>query len=89
MLSFSISYWDLVKFHYFADTTEREDKGWKQAQREGEEHVVLVNGLGLTLHVSVKLCKFILYCVKQCKYTCKNKYIYTILHGYVKQCIYF
>jgi hypothetical protein len=24
MLSFSISYWDLLKFPYFADTTERE-----------------------------------------------------------------
>jgi hypothetical protein len=35
MLSFSISAdWDLVKFHYFADTTERED------QREGEEDKV-------------------------------------------------
>jgi hypothetical protein len=30
MLSFSISYWDLMKFHYFADTTERGDRGWKR-----------------------------------------------------------
>jgi hypothetical protein len=22
MLSFNISYWDLIKFHYFVDTTE-------------------------------------------------------------------
>jgi hypothetical protein len=38
MLSFNISYWDLVKFHYFADTTEREeivDEG------EGEDRVTL------------------------------------------------
>jgi hypothetical protein len=27
MLSYSISYWDLTKFPYFADTTERGDKG--------------------------------------------------------------
>jgi hypothetical protein len=30
MLSFSISYPDLIKFPYFADTTEREDRGEKQ-----------------------------------------------------------
>ncbi len=34
MLSFSISYWDLIKFHYLADTTERGDREWKQAQRQ-------------------------------------------------------
>jgi hypothetical protein len=36
MLSFSISYWDLIKFAYFVDTTERGDRGWKQAQRQGD-----------------------------------------------------
>jgi hypothetical protein len=36
MLSFSIFYWDLIKFHYCADTTERGDMGWKQAQRQGD-----------------------------------------------------
>jgi hypothetical protein len=36
MLSFSISYWDLIKFHYFANTIERQDMGWKQAQRHGD-----------------------------------------------------
>jgi hypothetical protein len=41
MLSFSISYWGLLKFPYFADITERGDRGWKQAQREGEERVIL------------------------------------------------
>jgi hypothetical protein len=30
MLSFSISYWDLIKFHYFEDTTERGDRVWKR-----------------------------------------------------------
>jgi hypothetical protein len=35
MLSFSISYWDLLKCLYFADTTERGDRGWKDAQRQG------------------------------------------------------
>jgi hypothetical protein len=36
MLSFIISYWDIIKFPYFADTIERGDRGWKQAQREGD-----------------------------------------------------
>jgi hypothetical protein len=30
MLSFSISYWDLIKFHSFAVTTERGDRVWKR-----------------------------------------------------------
>jgi hypothetical protein len=30
MLSFRISYWDLIKFPYFADTTERVDGGGKE-----------------------------------------------------------
>jgi hypothetical protein len=30
MLSFSISYRDLIKFHYFADTGERGDRVWKR-----------------------------------------------------------
>jgi hypothetical protein len=38
-----VSYWDLIKFHYFAYTTERGDRirGWKQAQRQGEDRVTL------------------------------------------------
>jgi len=32
MLSFSISYWDLIKLPHFVDTTERRDKG----EREGD-----------------------------------------------------
>ncbi len=36
VLSFSISYWDLIKFPSFADTTKRGDKGWKEAQRQGD-----------------------------------------------------
>jgi len=36
MVSFSISYWDLIKFPYFADTTERGDRRWKQAQSQGD-----------------------------------------------------
>jgi len=35
MLSFNISYWDLIKFLYFADTTEREDREWKQGPKTG------------------------------------------------------
>jgi len=33
--------WPLIKFPYFADTIEREDSGWKQAQRQGEDRVTL------------------------------------------------
>jgi hypothetical protein len=33
VLSCSISYWDLIKCPYFADTTERGDRGWKEAER--------------------------------------------------------
>jgi hypothetical protein len=41
ILSCSISYWDLIKYPYFADTTERGDRGWKEAQRQGEDRVNL------------------------------------------------
>jgi hypothetical protein len=38
-----ISCLDLVKFHYFANSTERGwDRRWKQAQRQGEELVTLL-----------------------------------------------
>jgi hypothetical protein len=39
MLKLSISYWDLIKFPYFVDATERGDGGWKQAQRQGEDWI--------------------------------------------------
>jgi len=39
--SYSISYCDLIKCLYFADTTERGDRGWKEAQRLGEDRVTL------------------------------------------------
>jgi hypothetical protein len=35
MLSFTISYWDLIKLPYFADLTQREDRGWKEAPKTG------------------------------------------------------
>ncbi len=41
VLSFSISYWDLIKFPYFTDTTKRAVRGWKEAQRQGEDKVTL------------------------------------------------
>jgi len=41
MLSFNISYLDLIKFPYFVDTTKRGDNGWKEAQRQGEDKVTL------------------------------------------------
>ncbi len=34
VLSFSISYWDLIKFTNIADTTKRGVRGWKEAQRK-------------------------------------------------------
>jgi len=37
----SISYWDLIKFLYFMDTTKRGVTGWKEAQRQGEHRVTL------------------------------------------------
>jgi hypothetical protein len=39
ILSWSISYWDLIKCLYFVDTTERVDRGWKEAQRQGEDRL--------------------------------------------------
>jgi hypothetical protein len=36
MLSFSISYPDLIKFPYFVDTTERGDRGAKAEEIGGE-----------------------------------------------------
>jgi hypothetical protein len=36
MLSFNISYPDLIKFPYFANNTERGVWWWKEAQRRGE-----------------------------------------------------
>ncbi len=35
-MSFSISFWDLIKFPYFAGTTKRGDRRWKQAQGQGD-----------------------------------------------------
>ncbi len=35
MLSFGISFWDLLKCLHFANTIERGDRGWKEAQRHG------------------------------------------------------
>jgi len=41
VLSFSISYWDLIKFPYFTDSTKRGVRRWKEAQRQGEDRVNL------------------------------------------------
>jgi hypothetical protein len=42
IVSCNISYWDLVKYLYFVDITERGDRGWKEAQRQGEDRVNLL-----------------------------------------------
>jgi hypothetical protein len=34
-----VSYWVLIKLPYFADTTERGVRGWKEAQRQGEDWI--------------------------------------------------
>jgi len=39
MLSFSTSYWVLIKFPYFMDTTKIGVTGWKEAQRQREVKV--------------------------------------------------
>jgi hypothetical protein len=36
-----MSYPDLIKFPYFVDLTQRGDRGWKEARKEGEERVTL------------------------------------------------
>jgi hypothetical protein len=41
MLSINSSYGELLKRLYFADTTERGDRGRKEAQRQGEDRVTL------------------------------------------------
>jgi len=49
VLTFSISYWDLIKFPYFTDTSKRGGRGWKEAQRQGEDTVTLRISLFLYL----------------------------------------
>jgi hypothetical protein len=39
LMSFSISYWDLIKFPHFC--RYHWNRGWKQAQRQGENRVTL------------------------------------------------
>jgi len=41
MLSFNISFWNLIQFSYFVDTIERGDSGWKEAQKQGEHKLIL------------------------------------------------
>jgi hypothetical protein len=51
VLSSTILYWDLIKCPYFANTTEREDGGWKDTQRQGEDRVTLpITNPGTTIH---------------------------------------
>ncbi len=45
MLIFSISYPDFIKFPYFVDLTQRGDRGWKEAQRQGEDGITLRNSV--------------------------------------------
>jgi hypothetical protein len=35
IVSCSVSYWDSIKCLHFVDTSERGDRGWKEAQRQG------------------------------------------------------
>jgi hypothetical protein len=43
------SYPGWIKLPYFADLTQREDRGWKEAQRQGEDRVTLMKTLLRTL----------------------------------------
>jgi hypothetical protein len=58
LLVIGILYWDILNCLYFADTTERRDRGWKEAQREGENRVTLQITLWCVWGVF-----FLLYCV--------------------------
>jgi hypothetical protein len=58
MLSFNISNRDLIECLYFANTIERGDRGWKEAQRQGyfmDNSIILIKWLNDDLMV-VKLC---------------------------------
>ncbi len=57
MLGIRILYWHILKCLYFADTTERGNRGWKEAQREGENRVTLRITLWFVWGF------FLLYCV--------------------------
>ncbi len=59
LLRCSISYWDLIKCPYFADTTERGDGGWKEAQTQGEDRVTL----RITLLLRKVLKKFLIFTI--------------------------
>jgi len=59
VLRCSISYWDLIKCPYFADTTERGDGGWKEAQTQGEDRVTL----RITLLLRKALKKFLIFTI--------------------------
>jgi hypothetical protein len=55
ILSCNISYWDLIKCLYFADTTKRRDRKWQEAQRQGEDRydtlwITLISGFTLGTH---------------------------------------
>jgi hypothetical protein len=53
MLSFSISYPDLIKFPYFANITERGDRGQKQRRQGVKERVTLwITLMSPSLHPS-------------------------------------
>lgn len=41
MLSFSIPYPNVIKISYFADPIQGGDSEWKEAQKEGENKVIL------------------------------------------------
>jgi hypothetical protein len=45
VLSFSISYPDLIKLPYFVELAPRGDRGSKEAQRQGEDRMTLMKTL--------------------------------------------
>ncbi len=70
-------YWDLIECLYFVDTTERGDRGWKEAQRQGEDRVIL----WITL-ISRRTDSRDLQRVTSCKPICQSCYLFcAVIHN--------
>ncbi len=87
-LGFGIPFWDLIKFPYFADTTQSGNRGWKQAQglrrgwRQGDFTDVWVNILESFWRNKHKVCGWDLWQHTQNKrlFTCVKlwtKYLFS------------
>jgi len=79
MLIFSISFPDLIKFHYFVDTPERRVWGWKEAQRLGDFtnnfSIYIYTHTPQNIYMGPRKCIWQIFTLASCK--CK-KNIYTL-----------